>query len=88
MPATRAITSDSFPAYIDAQDTGIQFEFFFVDGVKDLPYVDTDFFMDMLNSFLGNESTGDTFSMKTDGHVVTITSYVITKPEKTITVRN
>jgi hypothetical protein len=71
--AVHEITSDSFPFYIDDADTGMTFDLYFVDGAKDLPYVDTDFFLELLNGFLGNESTGDVFTMETEESVVTIT---------------
>jgi len=70
---THEITCDSFPVYMDAEDAGMKLDLYFVDGAKDLPYVDTDFCLELFNDFLGNESTGDTFSMEAEGPVVTFT---------------
>ena len=67
------ITSAAYPVYIDDMDTGMQFDLYFVDGANDLPYLDAGFCLEMLNAFLGDESTGDTFTMTAEGPVVTFT---------------
>ena len=70
---THEITSSNYPAYIDNDNTGMEFTLYFKDGARDLPYIDADFFLEMLNVFLGNSSTGDTFTMEKEGPVLTIT---------------
>ena len=70
---THEITSSNYPAYIDNDNTGMEFTLYFTDGARDLPYIDADFFLEMLNVFLGNSSTGDTFTMEKEGPVLTIT---------------
>ena len=67
------ITSAAYPVYIEDMDTGMQFDLYFVDGANDLPYLDAGFCLEMLNAFLGDESTGDTFTMTAEGPVVTFT---------------
>ena len=68
-----AITSASFPAYMENMDTGMQFELYFVDGANDLPFIDTGFCLELFNAFLGNPDSGDTFTMTAEGPVVTFT---------------
>ena len=68
-----AITSASFPAYMENMDTGMQFELYFVDGANDLPFIDAGFCLELFNGFLGNPDSGDTFTMTAEGPVVTFT---------------
>ena len=40
--AAHEITSAEFPLYSKTEDTGVAVPLYFLDGVKDLPYVNTD----------------------------------------------
>ena len=40
--AAHAITSAEFPLYSNMEDTGVAVPLYFLDGVKDLPYVNAD----------------------------------------------
>ena len=66
------ITSDAFPFYLNDVDLGMNVTLYFLDGAEDLPYIEVNDFMPLLNeATIGDEGLGISFTMETDGPVVT-----------------
>ncbi len=72
---THEITSTAFPMYLMGQDLGEEITLYFLDGVKDLPYVELNDWMDLLNMINtdGGESPGYELTLETNGPIATYT---------------
>ena len=70
---THEITSESFPMYMMGADTGETQTLYFLDGVKDMPYLEIHGIYDLLKSFLADANKGIDLTIETDGSLVTIT---------------
>ena len=64
------ITRAEFPLYSNMEDSGVAIPLFFLDGVKDLPYVDADGLKFLLEGLLDFKCT-----MSTDGSAVTFNRF-------------
>ena len=65
---THEITSAAFPFYLDDIDLGMDVTLYFLDGAKDLPYIEVNDFMPLLNeATIGDEGLGISFTMETEG---------------------
>ena len=67
------ITSEDFPLYMAGADIGETQTLYFLDGVKDLPYLEANDVMALLVLFLADEEKGIDFTMEPTGSLVTIT---------------
>ena len=71
----REITSAEFPFYLMGDDSGEKVTLYFLDGVNDLPYVELNDWMDLLNMIIGDEDdeNGYRLSLETAGPVACYT---------------
>ena len=66
------ITSAAFPIYHNSVSLGMDVKLCFLDGAADLPYIEANDFLTLLNALiLGSEDHDLSFSMESDGPVVT-----------------
>ncbi len=65
--AVHEISSADFPIYLATEDTGISMPLYFLDGVKDLPYVNLDGLQFLLGELMNFQC-----SMSTEGPVLTV----------------
>ena len=66
------ITSAAFPIYHNSVSRGMDVKLCFLDGAADLPYIEANDFLTLLNALiLGSEDHDLSFSMESDGPVVT-----------------
>ena len=72
---SHTITSEEFPFYIMGADSGEKMTLYFLDGVTDLPYIEAGFLCELLNSMIGSEEQGVSFTMEVEGPVVTYTRH-------------
>jgi hypothetical protein len=68
--AAHEITSAEFPLYSKTEDTGVAVPLFFLDGVKDLPYVNADGLVFLLEGLMDFKC-----SVSADGPVVTVNRF-------------
>ena len=77
--ASHTITSAEYPFCLMGMDLGMKKTLYFLDGVTDLPYVDTNGLLDMLNFSFGQDVDINgkhiSFTMETDGPIVTYTRH-------------
>ncbi len=71
-PVTHEVSSEVYPLYFDTAEGG-DMKLYFLDGVQDLPYVEINDFMPVLNDMFDNATTDVSFSISTEDHLVTIT---------------
>ena len=72
--AAHEITSEEYPVYIGTQDTGGKLKLYFLDGVKDLPYLEINTWAELLNGFYYERSgRAISFEMKAEGPIVIYT---------------
>ncbi|SFG19952.1 S41 family peptidase [Oribacterium sp. WCC10] len=70
------ITSESYPLYMNNDPMGMDLKLYFLDGVKDLPYIESEDIHFLINdAVLGDEEAGISFSMEKDGSIVTYTRH-------------
>ena len=69
----REITSAEFPFYLMGDDSGEKVTLYFLDGVNDLPYVELNDWMDLLNMIIGDEDDENDPSNITDANVTGFT---------------
>ena len=72
---SHSITSQEFPTYFDGADIGVQMSLYFLDGEKDLPYLEIHDLCDLLNELVGDGGVTVGFDMNIEGSVVTITRH-------------
>ena len=66
------ITSAAFPIYHNSVSLGMDVKLCFLDGAADLPYIEANDFLTLLNALiLGSKDHDLSFSMESDGPVVT-----------------
>ena len=66
------ITSAAFPIYHNSVSLGRDVKLYFLDGAADLPYIEANDFLSLLNDFiLGSSEKGLCFTLEADGPVVT-----------------
>ena len=66
------ITSAAFPIYHNSVSLGRDVKLCFLDGAADLPYIEANDFLSLLNDFiLGSSEKGLCFTLEADGPVVT-----------------
>ena len=66
------ITSGEFPLYNYSTSLGRDVKLYFLDGAADLPYIEANDFLSLLNDFiLGSSEKGLCFTLEADGPVVT-----------------
>ncbi len=66
------ITSAAFPIYHNSVSLGMDVKLCFLDGAADLPYIEANDFLTLLNALiLGSEDHDLSFTMESDGPVVT-----------------
>ena len=66
------ITSAAFPIYHNSVSLGMDVKLCFLDGAADLPYIEANDFLSLLNDFiLGSSEKGLCFTLEADGPVVT-----------------
>lgn len=73
--AEHVISKDEFPFYIATEKEDRNVTLYFLDGVKDLPYIEVDDWRDLLNyiNTEGGEQPGYEITVTKDGSVVTYT---------------
>ena len=62
------ITDDVFPLFSNSMNTGMELKLYFLDGVKDLPYMELSDLMTLLRMFFMSE-----FAVSAEENLVTIT---------------
>ena len=72
---THEITSAAFPLYFDSDDMGMDVTLYFLDGVTDLPYIEVNDWLSLMDNFLDGPGTDINYSIETDGPVVTYTRH-------------
>ena len=72
---SHTIASEEFPLYFQGIDIGEKTTLYFLDGVTDLPYMEVSDLCDLLNDMIGSEKMGVSFTMETEGPVVTFTRH-------------
>ena len=72
---THEITSAAFPLYFDSDDMGMDVTLYFLDGVTDLPYIEVNDWLSLMDNFFDGPGTDINYSMETDGPVVTYTRH-------------
>ena len=70
---SHSITSEDIPMYFDGKDLGGPVTLYFLDGDKDLPYLEVHDMCELLSLFIGDMGVTVGFEIKTEGPVVTIT---------------
>ena len=73
--AGHKITSDEFSLYYGLIDLGEKLKLYFCDGAEDLPYMDVSDWLPLMNLMVGDSKMGISFTMETDGPVVTLTRH-------------
>ena len=73
--AGHKITSDEFSLYYGLIDLGEKLKLYFCDGAEDLPYMDVSDWLPLINLMVGDSKMGISFTMETDGPVVTLTRH-------------
>ena len=68
---THEITSAAFPLYFDSDDMGMDVTLYFLDGVTDLPYIEVNDWLSLMDNFFDGPGTDINYSIETDGPVVT-----------------
>ena len=72
--AAHTITSEAYPVYKEAEPLGGDLTLYFLDGVKDLPYLEINTWTELLNGFYYERSgKAISFEMKVEGPIVTYT---------------
>ena len=72
---THEITSAAFPLYFDSDDMGMDVTLYFLDGVTDLPYIEVNDWLSLMDNFFDGPGTDINYSIETDGPVVTYTRH-------------
>ena len=72
---THEITSTAFPFYFDSDDMGMDVTLYFLDGVTDLPYIEVNDWLSLMDNFFDSSGTDISYSMEADGPVVTYTRH-------------
>ena len=72
---THEITSSAFPLYFDSDDMGMDVTLYFLDGVTDLPYIEVNDWLSLMDNFFDGPGTDINYSIETDGPVVTYTRH-------------
>ena len=72
---THEITSAAFPLYFDSDDMGMDVTLYFLDGVTDLPYIEANDWLSLMDNFFDGPGTDINYSIETDGPVVTYTRH-------------
>ena len=72
---SHTVTGEEFPIYAGGQDTGGKIPLYFLDGVTDLPYMEAGKLCEWLDGFFGSKELGVSFTMETEGPVVTYTRH-------------
>ena len=73
--AAQEIESADFPLYVGTISLEADLKCYFLDGAKDLPYVEANDWLMMLNEIVGSSKQGISFTMEIDGPVVTYTRH-------------
>ena len=74
--ARHEVSTASYPFYINSQSIGIEIPLHFLDGTNDLPYIEANDWLTLLNGFvLGDEDLGVSFSLEKDNATVTYTRH-------------
>ena len=68
---SHTITGEDIPLYTVGLETGETMKLYFLDGVKDLPYMEINGLCDLLTGLIGDDIV--TFTKDVQGPVVTIT---------------
>ncbi|WP_031550146.1 S41 family peptidase [Oribacterium sp. FC2011] len=70
------ITSESYPVYAMTEPLGMDMKLYFLDGVKDLPYIESEEILFLINdALLGDEASGINFTMEKNGSIITYTRH-------------
>ncbi|OON84747.1 hypothetical protein BXO88_15750 [Oribacterium sp. C9] len=70
------LTSETYPVYSLTEPAGVDLKLYFLDGVRDLPYIEAEDIYTLINeAILGDEEAGIDYSMDKDGAVVTYTRH-------------
>ena len=72
---THEITSAAFPLYFDSDDMGMDVTLYFLDGVTDLPYIEVNDWLSLMDNFFDGPGMDINYSIETDGPVVTYTRH-------------
>ena len=72
---SHTVTSEEVPIYAGGSDTGDKMMLYFLDGVTDLPYMEAGMLCEMINKVFGSKTLGVSFTMETEGPVVTYTRH-------------
>ena len=72
---THEFTSAAFPLYFDSDDMGMDVTLYFLDGVTDLPYIEVNDWLRLMDNFFDGPGTDINYSIETDGPVVTYTRH-------------
>ena len=72
---THEITSAAFPLYFDSDDMGMDVTLYFLDGVTDLPYIEVNDWLSLMDNFFDGPGTDINYSIETDGPFVTYTRH-------------
>ena len=70
---THEITSAEYPLYVGTISLDFNVKCYFLDGAEDLPYVEANDWLVMLNEIVGSTKNGISFTMEADGPAVTYT---------------
>lgn len=73
--AAQSLTSEDFPLYVSLNnvDAGQKWTLWFLDGVKDLPYVEANDLGQRIEDVMGSPTGKYTFTSKSEGAVTTVT---------------
>ena len=72
---SHTVTGEEVPIYAGGKDSGGKMTLYFLDGVTDLPYMEAGYLCTLLNRVFGSETLGVSFTMETEGPVVTYTRH-------------
>ena len=72
---THEITSAAFPLYFDSDDMGMDVTLYFLDGVTDLPYIEVNDWLSLMDNFFDGPGTDINYSIDVEGPVVTYTRH-------------
>jgi len=72
---SHTITGEEFPIYYQGNDIGEKMTLYFLDGVTDLPYMEASDLCGLFNDMIGDKELGVSFTMETEGPVVTYTRH-------------
>ena len=72
---SHTVTGEEVPIYAGGKDSGGKMTLYFLNGVTDLPYMEADYLCTLLNRVFGSETLGVSFTMETEGPVVTYTRH-------------